>query len=405
MHLASLCTGIALAAGLAFAGRVVTYTATSDVSQEDADRAAAAGVAQQISTNISSSRTTHKSESSQNGEWESSRSYSETNKLRSDLTLQGMTIHQGEKQGRRYTSTATLDIGQATARIRYKMQDIQRTANKKAELIRKSVADRDIPKAIEEYETLRPLQRPYAEQLENLSLFEQIDSTYFLNTNEAELAGLINGVLSKLQYTWKVPMPQKLIAGDAAATLCITDSAYAVPGIPLFATQNGKVLTQARTDADGCAEFQMHRLAMERGQHSVSIEPGISAEFVRDANMKSLNITYSAEPRICEYNLLCNEKAIICGALDELLGKWGLTKNPSGKSLRAVFSSQNQKTFQAGSTELISLDLTLSLSAQGFSYTDTKKGVGQNIDAAKITAISKMPVINVPLGVPQLCKE
>src|SRR5574344_3139448 len=165
MRLVSLCTGIALAAGLAFAGRVVTYTATSDVSQEDADRAAA-GVAQQISTNISSSRTTHKSESSQNGEWESSRSYSETNKLRSDLTLQGMTIHQGEKQGHRYTSTATLDIGQATTRIRYKMQDIQRTANKKAELIRKSVADRDIPKAIEEYETLRPLQRPYAEQLE-----------------------------------------------------------------------------------------------------------------------------------------------------------------------------------------------------------------------------------------------
>ena len=405
MRFIPLCIGFCLAASAAFAGRVVTYTATSTVSQEDADRAAAAGVAQQISTDISSSRTTHKAESSQNGEWESSHSYSETNKLRSNLTLQGMTIRQGEKQGRKYTSTATLDIGQATTRIRYKMQDIQRTANKKSELIRKYVMTRDIPKAIEEYETLRPLQRPYAEQLENLSLFEQVDSSYFLNTNEAELAELINGVLSKLQYTWKVPMPQKLIAGDATVMLCITDSSYAVPGIPLFATQNGKVLTQARTDADGCAEFQMHRLAMERGQHTISIEPGLSAEFVRDANMKSLNLTYSAEPRICKYNLICNEKAIVCGALDELLGKWGLTKNPSGKSLRATFNSQNQKSFQAGSTELISLDLTLSLSAQGFSYTDTKKGVGQNVDAAKITAISKMPIINVPLGVPQLCEE
>lgn len=103
--------------------RIVTFTATSTVSQEDADKQAMAGVAMQIRSHISVSHTLQKSESKNSKQSDLQKKYTENIHVQSELTLDGVELKRRKIKKDLWESTAKLDTDKATASLRQKLTE------------------------------------------------------------------------------------------------------------------------------------------------------------------------------------------------------------------------------------------------------------------------------------------
>ena len=217
MHLASLCTGTARR-GTRIAGRVVHLCGDlHDVSQEDAGQGGGGG--RRRIPRYHPSR--HYAQIRIFAERRMGKQpFPIPRRTNSEATSRSreMTIHQGESRGNRYTDgNARHPEGDHA----HPLQDAGHPAhfaNKKRELIRKSVADRDVPgrsrntkRCARSREALRGTARKSV-------LIRADDSTYFKHKHEAELAGLINGVLPSRSIPGKFRC-RRSSSGDAAPRL------------------------------------------------------------------------------------------------------------------------------------------------------------------------------------------
>ena len=100
-----------------FAGRIITYTAVSDKSQEEANNAAMAGVAKQIVVQVNSNQTLTKKEAKSKGNSTLDETFFSSNNVKSNLKLKGVKI-ETIKVSKGYKATASLDMGTSSATSR-----------------------------------------------------------------------------------------------------------------------------------------------------------------------------------------------------------------------------------------------------------------------------------------------
>ena len=103
-----------------FAGRIITYTAVSDKSQEEANNAAMAGVAKQIVVQVNSNQTLTKKEVKSKGNSTLDETFFSSNNVKSNLKLKGVKI-ETIKVSKGYKATASLDMDEFTADIQFQM--------------------------------------------------------------------------------------------------------------------------------------------------------------------------------------------------------------------------------------------------------------------------------------------
>ena len=110
--------------GTAFAGKVVTYTATSNVSQEEANNTAMAGVAKQISSRVQAKQTLEKKETTTAAKSSISENYRSQSNIESSIKIKGISVTP-VKTDKGYKATATLDMDEYTADIQFQMKSIK----------------------------------------------------------------------------------------------------------------------------------------------------------------------------------------------------------------------------------------------------------------------------------------
>ena len=114
----------------AFAGKVITYTASSDVSQEQANNTAIAGVAKQVSAQVKSDDRLNTTDVTANGKESISQTYSSKKNVKTDVNLKWIKVKPLPKEGKRFRATATLDVDEMTNNIRLQMAELKESVKK-----------------------------------------------------------------------------------------------------------------------------------------------------------------------------------------------------------------------------------------------------------------------------------
>ena len=92
-----------------FAGRIITYTAVSDKSQEEANNAAMAGVAKQIVVQVNSNQTLTKKEAKSKGNSTLDETFFSSNNVKSNLKLGICGEHGGDPASIEFCHKTGLD--------------------------------------------------------------------------------------------------------------------------------------------------------------------------------------------------------------------------------------------------------------------------------------------------------
>ena len=126
MNFKSIFLCACLAAIPAMAGKIVTYTATSKISQEEANNSAIAGVAKQVKSKVSATQKQTKYEDIYNGESTLGETYRANNTVKSNVVLKGVKVVPVKmEKGKGYKATATLDMDEFTADLRFRLNSIK----------------------------------------------------------------------------------------------------------------------------------------------------------------------------------------------------------------------------------------------------------------------------------------
>jgi len=389
-----------------FAGRIVSYTATSTVSQQEANNSAIAGVAMQISSEISSTQVSTQSETKTNGIHTSKQSFSETNKFRSQLFLQGLHIQPGTKKGKQFVCTAFIDLDDATANTRFQIQEIQRNVANKEYIIRDALKKKQFKIAIHEHQSLRPLLIQYPTLLKELSTLIPINATYELKTNADQLENLIKQALSTVTLSWNQLPPTKTHKAEwGPVTLIVKDAEGPIADFPIYAMQNRKLLAEEKTDKEGIATFLFRNVNENKGTHTITFKPNLPSNYVRKAEIKSLIFSYESNPKNCAYQISCRETQDVCDAVDQLLAKGGFEKKSAAPQLILSLTTNQAKIFSSGNQELLSTKVTIAIDSRTFSFVQQKMGVGKDLNAVKIAAIAKLKPLEIRNKAANFCKE
>jgi hypothetical protein len=165
--------------GIAFAGKVVTYTATSNVSQEDANNSAMAGVAKQISSRIQAKQTLEKSESTANGKSTINENFRSQSNIESNVKIKGIEV-KPIKTDKGFKATATLDMDEYTADIQFQMKSIKQDLSKQEALIRDGIKKRQYATAVNGIEQAKEKIQAYGYLVEQLSAIYPINDSHQL---------------------------------------------------------------------------------------------------------------------------------------------------------------------------------------------------------------------------------
>ena len=109
----------------AFAGKVITYTAVSNESQEDANNMAMAGIAKQMSSQVTVNQQLSRQETTANGQSSISEKFLIQDQVKALVNIKGATITP-IKVDKGYKATATLDLDVFTADIQFKLQALKK---------------------------------------------------------------------------------------------------------------------------------------------------------------------------------------------------------------------------------------------------------------------------------------
>ena len=169
---------------VAMAANLVTYTATSKVSQKDADKKAMEGVALQISSNVKSSfetRTIEKKDGSIESTADSKKSVS------TNVLLKGAKIVPGAKKNGMFQSTVTVDLDMLASKILLDLEQSKIQIKSLDSLVRLDMLDRDYRKMESDMIKLEKLTDDYNALLDNLSYIQAVPKELMLESTLNEL--------------------------------------------------------------------------------------------------------------------------------------------------------------------------------------------------------------------------
>ena len=374
---------VLLATGLSLAANVVTYTATSKVSQKDADKKALEGVALQIGAQVKSSfetQTVEKADGSIERTADSRKSVS------TNILLKGAKLQPGPKTNGMFQTTVTVDLEQLASKMLLDLQQLKSSMKTKDSLIRLDMLDRDYRKMESDMIQLEKLAVSYNDQLENLSFVQKVPQDLRLETTLGELTEFL---ISSMQTV-------KIEAEIQKGTLQVSVSDFAGPiaNFPVVLTQDKKDLASRKTNADGVAVFPMKEVTKHKPSGEVTVHADMNFKFVRQSALLNKTVSYGAQKTGASYRLNCSGEVAECGALQKFLIDAGLSivDKPQLPELVATLEFSDKPN---SSRTLVTSRATIKLRQGNSEMVEQPQGVGRDAESAHVKAISKLPATRV----------
>ena len=374
---------VLLATGLSLAANVVTYTATSKVSQKDADKKALEGVALQIGAQVKSSfetQTVEKADGSIERTADSRKSVS------TNILLKGAKLQPGPKTNGMFQTTVTVDLEQLASKMLLDLQQIKSSMKTKDSLIRLDMLDRDYRKMESDMIQLEKLAVSYNDQLENLSFVQKVPQDLRLETTLGELTEFL---ISSMQT---VKIEAEIQKG--ALQVSVSDFAGPIANFPVVLTQDKKDLASRKTNAEGVAAFPMKEVTKHKPSGEVTVHADMNFKFVRQSALLNKTVSYGAQKTGASYRLNCSGEVAECGALQKFLIDVGLSivDKPQLPELVATLEFSDKPN---SSRTLVTSRATIKLRQGNSEMVEQPQGVGRDAESAHVKAISKLPATRV----------
>ena len=390
MNIKAIILCACIAALPAMAGKIVTYTATSKISQEEANNSAIAGVAKQVKSKISATQKQTKFEDIYNGESTLGETYRANNTVKSNVVLKGVNVVPIKmEKGKGYKATATLDMDEFTADLRFRLNTLKQEIADLEKSSRQAFSDRIYINSINDLDAAKEKVNEYNFYLAQLADVYPIDDSYRLQHGLADFEKILIERLSRLTFETTAKADFEIGRPEMPAwDVIVKDSLGPVPSFPLIARQS-KTLAERRTQDDGTVTFSLRNVNFEKGPYVIIVEPNFPYELLKKTGMmNALEVPYRVIRSRCEVSVQCNLPSNICKAIDNALSKKSIyTTNDDTVSppLKVEVSSEIRNKLGA----LKSYDVSISIKGAGVDFFSMSKGAGKSEVDATLSAIKK----------------
>jgi hypothetical protein len=382
-----------LFAGIAFAGKVVTYTAVSDVSQEDANNMAMAGVAKQISSRVQAKQTLEKKESTTAGKSSFSENFRLQSNIESNVKIKGVSITP-VKVNKGFKATATLDMDEFTADIQFQMKAIKQELVKLDSNIRNGIQKRQYATAVNAIDQAKAKIKIYEYLTEKLSAIYPINDSHLLQHDIPSLETKLQEQLSQIRIegpseNFTIGKPEM-----PAWSITVYDAVGPVENFPVRAKQGFQTLLERRAQSNGSATFNLRNVNFEKGPYTIVVEPNFSDELLSATSLeKKFELSYQVNQTRCSIRIKCNELANICSALEKKLSDKSIfvDETSKGPMLDLKIVSTEEKALKVSENiTRFSYKVDLSLKNKDIQFITSAKEAGKNATDGSIKAIGKM---------------
>lgn len=387
------------------AGRVITYTATSSISQEEANNSAVAGVAKQISTQVSTTQVLKKESITVDSKETLVETYKAQNNLTSDLKLNGVKITPGKKDGNVFSATATLDLDDFTADIQFKMNTEKQELSKAKKNIQESIATRHYADAARTLDLAKPRVATYEKLLQQLAQVYPINETHRLKSRLPELEKSLIQELSRISFA-----EQKNTSTETPSwQILVSDSQGPLPEFPVVVHKGRETLTTSKTDMEGYVQVQLKKANLEEEPFVFYIEPDLPLAILRQARLqRKLEVQYSVTRKECLIQMKCSENEDICNSIKESLSKKSIMaigeRSDAAPLINFGISAEQKNSLNSGNTALVSYDVTISMRGNNIATSTNVRSVGKSRDEAIVKAIQKADFTKLKKMLESHCK-
>ena len=390
----------------AFAGRVITYTASSAVSQEDANNAAMAGSAKQIVSQVDSKQTMIKKESGKNGQSKLDETFFSSNSVKSNIKLKGVSL-ETLKAEKGFMAKASLDIDEFTADIQFRMNRIKADVQKLEASARDAIKKRLYGQAANNLQSAQDMLPEHERLLWQLSKIYPLNDSHRLVHNLPEVETILLGKLSGIKLRGPAETFVLTKSEMPEWSVTVSDEQGLLPGFPLTVRQGRQVLSEKRTGENGNATFLLRKVNFESGPYSLTVLPNLPAGIMKASGLdQGIEITYKVKLERCEVQMECNQIANLCSALESSLNKKSIftTSAKTAPKLSVSFSALERNTLDVGGSTLKSYDIAVDAKGEKVSFHNEIKGVGKNELDATIKAVQKMDFSSLQKQLKTYCK-
>ena len=404
MNIKSLILCACIAVVPALAGKIVTYTATSTVSQEEANNSAMAGVAKQIKSQVSATQTLTKYEDINDGKSVLGETYRAKSNVKSNVVLKGVKVVP-IKVDKGFKATATLDMDEFTASLQFRLKTLQQDISKLEKSARKAIDNRTYANAASDLETAEDKVNEYNFYLQQLADVYPLNDSHRLQHALPEIEKLLVERLSSITITTTAEPNFELTKAEMPSwNVIVKDSIGPVPNFPLIARQS-KNLSERRTQKNGIATFKLRNVNFEKGPYEIIVEPNLSLELLKKTGLRNaLEVPYRVKISRCAIKLYCEMEANVCSALENALSKKSIFVTDDEESTAPELSVEIENTFRGRLGFISSFDFTIAIKGEGVNFFTTGKGVGKTEAAATISAIKKTDFAPLQKQLMPLCK-
>ena len=359
--------------------RVITWTAYSEVSQTAADEEAIAGVARQISAKVDASTTVSRSEKVSGDSTTSNKSIQVKNSVRSDIFLKGIRLQKLPKNGKKFGTSATLDLDELTSNYRFNLETIQKEVSD-IEVQAQNAINAKLYGEAERLLNEIPLKTTkYQAILDEMSVYVPLDNSMRIKTNDIAIRNHLTSELQGLKIQ---------AVDESSLSVKVVKNGIAIPHFPLLAEHNGKSVASATTDSNGIANFTITAKELQKLPHELSIIPKLSLNLRNAASIQAITLHYSMNIPECKLNMTCSSTPNTCTAiLSKLSDSFGQVIQ-SSQGTPAI--AKIQATPIRALKNLTSYNVTLTLEHGDSHCQWAGSGTGRTEEEAAAAAVKKM---------------
>lgn len=399
----SLFLALVCASSFSWAGKVITYVGISDVSQEDADNAAYAGIAKQISADVKVEQTMLDVEVTRGNQTQAASSYTSSNQVNSRAKLEGVNIKPLSREGRNFRSEARVDIDEMTKNMQFDLNELKsRMANSEkrgwdaveaGQYYVASEAWTDAARALVEYYS----------KLDEYKKFFKMDQSFTIKHRIADLENKIISALSTVELKLRVEN-HKLPGNEAEIVVLAKGAQGGIEDLPIQVVHEGKAIYERRTGSGGFTELKPSGLVgdgddlckltvMVGGIHpkllkASGLDHGKAVEFQLKPQYRRKGVQANiVDERLKKaYKFSCNGPIKACTSIQSKLMRQGLNFHKDGsKPVKCDIVTR----VTSGGGFISTYDVKVVLSGS-ITYENTKQGSGKNEDVAIMSALKKM---------------
>lgn len=275
-----------LASSSAWAGRVITYIGFSDNSQGEADNAAYAGLAKQISTEVKVDEKMVENEVTMGNTSQYSGNYSLSNVLKSNMKLNGVKITTLPRNGRYYKSEASVDLDVLLDGVRTTITDAMERLQHSEARAWQALEKRQYLTASSAWEDAALALIEYYDNLDILKAIDPSDKSFKITHRLVDLENSLISALSTV--TIKISSQEYVLnKPEVQFDVYVSDAKGPLPDFPIQVLQGRYTLQERRTASNGVAKLFVSRLTgNSSGLCRLTVKPaGIHKKLLKSAGL------------------------------------------------------------------------------------------------------------------------